>query len=570
MRSADRRRRYASLTVILIGACLALNASTPAAVSTATKQKVGNVYQILDDTVLLRGALLTRNKEKAPLYARDVFNTKRGGSVMFKLKLKNATCTLNPGAVLVIRPAKLVATTTIIGNNWCYADRSKRPATFNGGKAKVQVSNDPVFGITVRRNHSAVIKVDRGFVVLVTPKGGRTVLGKKTQVTVSSAGKPQAPRRLQLTKLDMQTIKTVNTAAHLAPPTDTTPPDAHFSASPEPTTPSTDAIFKFVASEPSVIFACSLDGDQFRPCLSPKTFTSLAPGLHTFVAQATDQAGNTGNPVVYSWTIERSASGPIAFESDRTGTFQLYLINSDGTGLSQLTSGPGQSFDADWSPDGTRFAFHSDRGRNTDIYTMNRDGSNQSRLTTDPAIDRNPVWSPDGKSIAFESYRDGGNRDIYVMNATGGHQIRLTTDLAEDLDPDWSPDGTKIAFARGPNGNRQIYVMNADGSGQRRMTTALKADEYNPEWSPDGRKIAFHSNRDGTSEIYVMNADGSNPTRLTTNNAQDYNPTWSPDGTRIAFQSDRDRNTEIYVMHADGSNQTRVTNDPATDQVPDW
>jgi Tol biopolymer transport system component len=359
---------------------------------------------------------------------------------------------------------------------------------------------------------------------------------------------------------------------------DITPPRVSIGGPPS-LSASHDATFTFNASEPAK-FTCSLDDADPATCSSPKTYTALKPGRHTLTVEATDTAGNLG-PTSYSWTIERPASGPIAFESNRSGLPQIYVMNQDGTNQRQLTfavvstdSADDQSFDPDWSPDGQKLAFHRTHNGNIDIYTMSADGGNETRLTTSLAVDRNPVWSPDGKKIAFESDRDGGSREIYVMNADGTHQTRLTNSPGDDFDPDWSLDEKKIAFASERDGNREIYVMNADGTHQTRLTTTPAATEYNPEWSPDGSRIAFHSDRtqkDINYQIYVMNSDGSNPTRLTANSSKDYNPTWSPDGSRIAFQSDRDGNTEIYVMHADGSNQTRLTFDTtAVDQVPDW
>ena len=174
-----------------------------------------------------------------------------------------------------------------------------------------------------------------------------------------------------------------------------------------------------------------------------------------------------------------------------------------------------------------RIAFQSDRDGNAEIYVMNADGSGQTRLTNNPANDDVPAWSPDGAKIAFQSTRDG-NYDIYVMNADGSGQTRLTTNpYFNDDVPAWSPRGGKIAFKSTRDGNAEIYVMNADGTGQTRLTTN-SATDGNPVWSPNGAKIAFESNRDGNYEIYVMNADGSGQTRLTNNPATDARPGWSP------------------------------------------
>ncbi len=91
-----------------------------------------------------------------------------------------------------------------------------------------------------------------------------------------------------------------------------------------------------------------------------------------------------------------------------------------------------------WSPDGTRIAFQAERDGNVDVYVMDADGGNVARLTADPAPDSEPTWSPDGTRIAFVSRRSG-NADVYVMAANGEGETRLTDSSADDVTPDWGP-----------------------------------------------------------------------------------------------------------------------------------
>jgi Tol biopolymer transport system component len=268
-------------------------------------------------------------------------------------------------------------------------------------------------------------------------------------------------------------------------------------------------------------------------------------------------------------TSESIPEGRIAFVSDRDGNLEIYVMNADGSGITNLTNHPGEDRDPAWSPDGTRIAFSSDRGGNEDIWVMNADGSGLVNLTNDPNADRTPAWSPDGTRIAFSSDRAGkGFDDIWVMNADGTEPIQLTDNAANNGGPCWSPDGQRIAFTSGLYSTQNIVVMNADGSEQE-VRTSLSIN-FEPSWSPDGRRIVFGSRRTGNEEIYIMNADGSEQTNLTNNPAIEWYPSWLPDGKHVVFMSDRDGNGEIYIMDADGSNPVRLTVNPAEDSFPAW
>ncbi len=165
------------------------------------------------------------------------------------------------------------------------------------------------------------------------------------------------------------------------------------------------------------------------------------------------------------------------------------------------------------------------RGSVPEIYVMNPDGTGQTQLTSNSVPDRGPAWSADGTRIAF--FRDVGdfNREIYVMNADGSGETRLTANAARDEDPAWSPDGSKIAFWSDRDGDEEVFVMSADGSNQRRIDTGA-GDAESAAWSPDGRHLAYQSNRSGAWQIYTMHVDGSDQRPLAVLDAT--SPSWSP------------------------------------------
>jgi len=135
-----------------------------------------------------------------------------------------------------------------------------------------------------------------------------------------------------------------------------------------------------------------------------------------------------------------------------------------------------------WSPNGQKLAFETDRDGNREIYVMNADGSAPTNLTNNPAFDADPAWSPDGRELAFATDRDG-DFEVYVMNADGNAPTNLTNNPGFDGHPAWSPDGRRLAFESERDGNREIYVMNADGSAQTNLTNNPAFDSE-PDWQP--------------------------------------------------------------------------------------
>jgi Tol biopolymer transport system component len=115
----------------------------------------------------------------------------------------------------------------------------------------------------------------------------------------------------------------------------------------------------------------------------------------------------------------------------------------------QVTNGPADDDNPDWSPAGTRIAFDASRGLwDGDVYVVDPDGTGMTDLTDSPPLDTNPSWSPDGRSIAFMRRR---NRHVqarlFVMNADGSSQTNLRVIGDEYSRPSWSPDGSKLVYS---------------------------------------------------------------------------------------------------------------------------
>jgi Tol biopolymer transport system component len=267
----------------------------------------------------------------------------------------------------------------------------------------------------------------------------------------------------------------------------------------------------------------------------------------------------------------------IAFESERGGITDIYLITTDGSDLINITDHSAVDGDAAWSPDGSKLAFASTRDGNTEVYVMDVDGSNVTRLTNDPAIDRFPAWSPDGSTLAFSSDRDG-NLDIYLMDVDGSNVRRVTNHEASDVEPVWLPDGSKIVFCSTRSvwtGNADIWSMNPDGTGLVNLTDEPTSFDCAPGIATDPTasvvKISFVSDRaDGDLSIYTMDGDGSNVWRVTTDPADEFDSSLNSDGASLVFDSNRSGSWDIYTVDVDGSNLHRLTTDETDEWNPAW
>ena len=248
---------------------------------------------------------------------------------------------------------------------------------------------------------------------------------------------------------------------------------------------------------------------------------------------------------------------------------EVYLLSADGTTVTNLTNNPSSDDDPAWSPDGETIAFTSNRTGSWQIYVMNADGSGQTQLTSGSFANA-PAWSPDGSKIAFSISSGPAGRataQIYLMNPDGTGITQLTTIAGYADYPAWSPDGTRIAFTVLGGFASDVYLMNADGSDVIQLTTEAGRDVAG-SWSPDGTKIYFASDRNGGEVMlpYAMNPDGTGVTQLTFGTSSDIYPVWSPDGSKIAFL----RGDRLYMMNPDGSEQVPLT--PSVDGIsrPAW
>lgn len=305
--------------------------------------------------------------------------------------------------------------------------------------------------------------------------------------------------------------------------------------------------------------------------------------------------------------------GMVAFQAYKGGTFHIWTMNPNGSGVRQRTEGHGDDREPRFSPDGTRIAFASDRAfkGSYDIWVVDLGSGKLTQWTSGAADEYEPAWSPDGKEIAFVSGTGINGTTIQAVSADGKLRTVATAPTGARFNsPSWSPDG-KLAWVQFAGtksrlmvdgkpastfddvfpfpaswlpGGRILYT----GNGKISVTTletgateeipfkaqfVLNRPPYarkhfdvdstaqhvvqgivSPTLSPDGRQIVFEA----LNQLWLMEVGGK-PQQLTDDKFYKEDPAWSPDGKRIAYSSDKGGTEDLYLLDVATKAEKRLT-----------
>jgi len=230
---------------------------------------------------------------------------------------------------------------------------------------------------------------------------------------------------------------------------------------------------------------------RWSPDASRIAFTCFAPFQGVVRAQICMYSMDTGKTVSFprfpgtnitpAWSPDGSQ---IIFSSSMQGNPELYVSDVNGGRPKRLTISNGASMSPSWNPKtGQTIAFVSDRGGTPQLYLMNSDGTSATKVDLpDKGYVIDPAWNPSGQLLAFSWRRPNDNYDLYIMDAATQQLVELTRDQARNERPSWAPDGRHLVFESTRGGTRQIWTMLADGSQARQLTTT--GHNESPNWSP--------------------------------------------------------------------------------------
>lgn len=226
--------------------------------------------------------------------------------------------------------------------------------------------------------------------------------------------------------------------------------------------------------------------------------------------------------------LEFRASGKERrYSWDYEPEMDIFSSLRDGSDIKRLTEAFGYDAEGSWSPDGKLIVFSSnrqaferdlkddekkimevDQSYFCDLYIMNSDGTGLKRLTDVPGYDGGPFFSADGKKIVWRRFDETGHMaDVYTMNVDGTGEKRITGFGCLSWAPFFHPSGDYIIFAANKLGysNFELYIVDSEGEKEPVRVTYTEKFDGLPVFSPDGKKLVWTSSRtsDGKAQLFI-------------------------------------------------------------------
>jgi Tol biopolymer transport system component/DNA-binding winged helix-turn-helix (wHTH) protein len=347
-------------------------------------------------------------------------------------------------------------------------------------------------------------------------------------------------------------------------------------------------------SEPTILPAISLPGDQSMPALSADgnrlAFVWGAPqrnesGIFIAVLGTQGLVRITKNERDCSpaWSPDGNHLAFLRFEDNRfsvmivpaLGGHEKTVFSGNAHPIAERDSNIGLSF----SPDGKLLAFpewHS--AQQSSITAVSLQDLSQHSLTSPPPGlgDGRPVFSPDGGKLAFvRSSEDGYSDELFVAPKLGGESNQVTFDHRRIFGPpSWSSDGREIVFSSNRAGLAALWRIPSSGGVPRRVPSTGPGAWY-PSVSVSGGELAYE-NVDEEENLWRIalrdprHASGEASIVVPAAKTHNFVPQVSPDGRKIAFQSGRSGYQEIWISNADGSDLTQATDLQRFAGSPRW
>lgn len=226
-----------------------------------------------------------------------------------------------------------------------------------------------------------------------------------------------------------------------------------------------------------------------------------------------------------TWSDDESTIFYLADRDANPITSEIYAVEADGSSETMLhASGPAIDSGAGLSTAANKIVFSSSAGlSNDEIFVINTDGTGLLRVTNDPGSDTSPVISPTATKIAWSTDRHNPpnqfstDSEIYIANVNGTGAQRLTNTKVGNFAAAFFADATKLGFNR----NGEASITNVNGTGVVKLVPGDNAFDYFEQFSADGKRVAINHvlplpGEDPHFTIMTTRLDGSNRKTLTT------------------------------------------------------
>ena len=301
---------------------------------------------------------------------------------------------------------------------------------------------------------------------------------------------------------------------------------------------------------------------------------------------ATDGVADPVNSVVWNFRTENFPDHRFLYTKKVGNSYQIFSSNMAFEGY-QLTNSAGSSFRPRMSPDRSRIAFISNEGINNHLFIMNRDGTGVTQVTAGIPIagvsnfELDFAWSPDGTQLLYMNFDE-----LYRINIDGTGLTKLT-DAPPGFDfteADWTASGNKIvARLTGDNPyNSLVNIYNNNGSFVQQLVSDDPGSIGGAMYSIDGSHVLYTYDESGfeapdgrqlDSHIYLKNIATGAITDLSENKpngTNDLDPRFSPDGSKVIFvntNNDGISSRNIWIMTVEGEGRTMLFSNA---EMPEW
>ena len=228
-------------------------------------------------------------------------------------------------------------------------------------------------------------------------------------------------------------------------------------------------------------------------------------------------------------------SGRIAFSYVHEKVKDIYVLDFKDLSVGPVVTSPGDDEAPMFSPDGRKLLFQSTMTGRPKIFISNSDGSDIQQLTTGEGQDENPSWSPDGKKVVFQSTRGGQGSDIYIVNADGTGLKALTTTHKKSVGPRWSPRGDEMLYATNTEWPGWDIIVHDLKTNTAKVMTKGLASYTRPYWHPDGSGFLFSYGSGDDTNIYQAFKGKVVPAPIAQRVGKQLDPVFDDTARRIFF-----------------------------------